>query len=139
MKKGSAAAKAWGRRMRALRTGIVKKVRRRRMSRSVKRRTGVFRMARRSKRVSHRRGMLGGSGVSSLAKSALIGVGTAHFAGYIPVSIPFKEEAAGAVGAYLIGGKNIKSAAVGAAAVYLAKMLANNGTGVSGGNSAYGF
>jgi hypothetical protein len=138
MKKGSAAAKAWGRRMKALRTGIVKRVsKRRRVARRVTRRTGVFRMARRrSRRVSHRKSMMGGTG--SLAKSALIGVGAAHFAGYIPVSIPMKEEAVGALAAYFIGGKSVKNAAVGGGAVYLAKMLAGN-AGVSGGNSAYGF
>lgn len=99
----------------------------------------VFQMARRrsNRRHAKRGGAMGG--INSLARSALIGVGTAHFAGYIPVNVPFKEELAGAAGAYLIGGKNIKSAAVGAAAVFAAKMLSGQ-SGVSGGSSnAYGF
>ena len=103
-----------------------------RVKRARRRIRGVVYMARR-RRTHHRRGIMGGSGVNSLVRSALIGVGTAHFAGYVPVNIPFKEEAAGAAGAYLVGGKNIKSAAVGAAAVYVAKML-SGGTTNAGGN-----
>jgi len=83
------------------------------------------------RRVSNRKGMLGGAGVSGLAKSALIGIGGAHLSGYVPINVPYKEEAAGALSAYMLGGKNIKNAAAGAAAVYLAKMLSNNGSASS--------
>ena len=89
-------------------------------------------MARR-RRVHHKRSMLGGSGIGGLAKSALIGIGGAHLSGYVPINVPYKEEAAGAAAAYLIGSKNIKSAAVGAAAVFLTKMAQGN-TGGSSGN-----
>jgi len=88
-------------------------------------------MARR-RRVSHRRGFGGMGGVGSLAKSALVGIGGAHLAGYVPVNIPFKEEAAGAVASYLTGGKNIKSMAVAAGAVYLTKMMQGGGSGNAG-------
>jgi len=135
MKKGSKQAKAWGRRMKALRMGISRRITRRKKVK-VRRRTGVFRMARKHKRVSHRRGLMGGT--SSLLKSALIGVGTAHFAGYVPVNVPMKEEMAGALGAYMVGGKNVKSAVVGAGAVYLAKML-NGTSGVGSSQNSYGF
>lgn len=91
----------------------------------------VMARGRRSRKHS-RRGMIGG-GVSSLLKSALIGIGSAHVAGYVPVQIPMKEEAAGAIGAYLVGGKNIKSAIIGAGAVYAAKMLSNGGAGSNSG------
>lgn len=100
-----------------------------RAARSPKRVRNVVRMARR-KRVSHRRGMLGGSGMS-LAKTALIGVGAAHFAGYVPVNIPYKEEAVAAAVGYFLGGK-IKGAAVAGGAALLAKMLANNGGSSAG-------
>lgn len=84
-----------------------------------KRAKGALSMVRHRK--SHKRSFGGGSG--SLIKTALIGIGTAEFANFIPVNIPFKEEAAGAAGAYLVGGKNVKSALVGAGAVYLKKMV----------------
>ena len=90
-------------------------------------------MARRKRHFSRKSGMLGGAG--SLVKSALIGIGGAHLSGYVPVAVPFKEEAAGAIAAYMIGGKNIKSAAVGAAAVYLTKML--GGGGAAGSQNYY--
>lgn len=99
---------------------------------------GVFSMVR-HRRSSHRRGMMGG-GVNSLAKTALVGVGAAHFAGYIPVQVPFKEELAGAAAAWFLGGKNVKSLAVGGGAVFLAKMLSGQGVGGSSGSTnAYGF
>jgi len=77
---------------------------------------------------------MSGSGAGSLAKSALIGIGGAHLAGYIPVNVPYKEEAVGAIAAYLMGGKNIKSAAVGAGAVYLTKMASGTQAVSSSGN-----
>ncbi len=89
-------------------------------------------MARRRGRVSHRRGMLGGAGISGMAKSALVGIGGAHLAGYIPFAMPYKEEVAGAAAAYLLGGKNIKSAAIGAGAVFLSKMVQGGNAPVSG-------
>ena len=77
--------------------------------------------------------MLGGSGISGMAKSALVGIGGAHLAGYVPVNVPYKEEAAGAIAAYMLGGKNIKSAAIGAGAVFLSKMMQGNaGAGSAG-------
>jgi hypothetical protein len=112
--------------------------RRAKRARVVHARRSVVRMARRrGRKVSHRRGVMGMGGMGSIAKSALVGVGAAHFAGYIPVSIPFKEEAAGAIGAYLVAGKSVKSAAIGGIAVYLAKMLSGSGAASSG--NAYGF
>ncbi len=94
-------------------------------------------MARR-RRSSSRRSPLGSAGMGGLAKSALIGIGTAHLANYVPINVPYKEELAGAVGAYLIGGKNIKSAAVGAGAVFLTKMVSGQSTsGTAGGVSPY--
>jgi len=94
---------------------------------------GVQNMAKR--RFSRKsRSMLGNS--SGMIKSALVGIGTAHLAGYIPFAMPYKEEAAGAIGAYLVGGKNIKSAAIGAAAVFLSKMASSNGVPQTG-NSGY--
>ena len=121
---------------RFVKSGTKKAVSTVRRARKIKVRTrrGRVNMARRRHRTSHRRGMLGGAGVSGLAKSALIGIGSAHLAGYVPVNIPYKEEVAGAVGAYMIGGKNIKSAAVGAGAVFLTKMLQNNTGMTSSGN-----
>lgn len=111
VKSGSKKAKA----------SVTKRVKRRKVK--VKRSRGVSSMAKR--RFSKRsRSMISGSG--GLAKSALIGIGAAHLAGYVPFAMPYKEEAAGAIGAYLIGGKNIKSAAVGAAAVFLTKMASGN-------------
>lgn len=88
-------------------------------------RRSAIRMARRRARHS-KRSIMSGAGVGGLAKSALIGIGTAHLSGYVPVNVPFKEELAGAVGAYLVGGKNVKSAVVGAGAVYLTKMISGN-------------
>ena len=105
-------------------------------SRKVKRKRsrGVSKMAKR--RFSKRsRSMISGS--SGLAKSALVGIGAAHLAGYIPFAMPYKEEAAGAIGAYLVGGKNIKSAAVGAAAVFLTKMASGNSGGAQPSSSGY--
>lgn len=105
---------------------------------SVKRRKrSMVKMARR-RRSSSRRSPLGSAGMGGLAKSALIGIGTAHLANYVPINVPYKEELAGAVGAYLIGGKNIKSAAVGAGAVFLTKMVSGQSTsGTAGGVSPY--
>ena len=92
----------------------------------------VFHMARRrGRRVSHRRTGMSGS-VMSLIKPALIGIGAAHLSGYVPINVPYKEEAAGAVAGYLLGGK-IKGAAIGAGAVFLSKM-AQGSTGGSSGN-----
>lgn len=128
MKKGSKAAKAWGAKMRRLRTGIVRRVTRRRTRKArIVRRSGAVSMARRGRRVAHRRGMMSGAGTGGLLKSALIGVGGAHLANFVPVNVPYKEEAAGALTAYMMSGKNLKSAAVGAGAVYLLKMIGTGG------------
>lgn len=97
----------------------------------------VLSMVRHRKRSSHRRSIGGMGGVGSIAKTALMGVGAAHFSGYIPINVPYKEEAAGAIAGYVLGGK-IKGAAIGAAAVFLAKMASGQGTSGSGTN-AYGF
>lgn len=110
-----------------------KTVRTRTVKRKVKRR--AVRMARRHRK-SGRKSFNGGMG--GLAKSALIGIGSAHLAAFVPVNVPYKEEAAGAIGAYLIGGKNVKSAAIGAGAVFLTKMLAGQTSGTSG-SSVSGF
>lgn len=91
-------------------------------------------MARKRRFSKRSRSMISGTG--GLAKSALVGIGAAHLAGYIPFAMPYKEEAAGAIGAYLVGGKNIKSAAVGAAAVFLTKMASNSG-GTPASSSGY--
>lgn len=91
-------------------------------------------MARR-RRVSHRRSFGGLGGAGSMAKSALVGIGGAHLAGYIPFNMPFKEEAAGAAASYLTGGKNIKSMAIAAGAVYLTKMM--QGGSVASGTGVY--
>jgi len=93
---------------------------------------GGFSMAKKSK--TFRRSAMGGG--MSLLKSALIGIGSAHVAGYVPISVPYKEEAAGAIGAFAMN-KSIKSAAIGAGAVLATKWLQNrnvtgNGSGVSG-------
>jgi hypothetical protein len=77
------------------------------------------------KRGFSRKSKMGGAG--SLIKSALIGLGSAHVAGYLPLSVPMKEEVAGAAGAYLMN-KNPMSALVGAGAVYLTKRVSANTT-----------
>jgi len=98
---------------------------------SKRKRRNVVRMARR-RRMSHRRGMLGGAGMGGLAKSALMGLGAAHLSGYIPVNVPYKEEIAGAVAGYLLGGKNVKSAAAGGGAVFLSKMMGGANSALPG-------
>jgi len=70
-----------------------------------------------------RKSKMGGAG--SLIKSALIGLGAAHMAGYVPIQVPMKEEVAGAVGAYAMN-RNPVSALVGAGAVYLTKRVSAN-------------
>lgn len=116
----------------AIRVSRPKRVKHRRVL-SMVRRGRIRRFVRRQSR------SVGGIGnISGLAKSGLIGIGAAHVAGYIPINVPYKEEAAGALAGYMLGGKNIKGAIVGAGAVFLAKMA--NGQGVSGsGTNAYGF
>ena len=106
-----------------------KTTRRRAKTKVKRRRTGGLKMARR-KKVSHRKSGLGGS--SSLIRSALVGIGAAHLSGYVPVTVPYKEEIAGAAGAYMLGGKSMKSAAVGAAAVFLTKMASGQVTQTGG-------
>jgi hypothetical protein len=96
------------------RATVVRKVKRKRLR-------GNYSMAKRGRKYSRRSSSMGGT--SSLLKTALIGIGTAEFANMVPIALPFKEELVGAAGAYLVGGKNIKSAAVGAGAVYAKKKL----------------
>jgi len=111
----------------------------RRVRTSVKRRrylSGAVRMVRRGRKRSSHRGGIGGGGMMSLVKSALVGIGTAHLAGYVPIQVPYKEEVAGAIGAYMLGGKNIKTAAVGAGAVFLTKMVSSGAVGQATGISS---
>ena len=91
-------------------------------------------------KMAKKRGFSRKSGVNgmSLLKSALIGIGSAHVAGYVPVNVPYKEEASGAIGAFICN-RSVKSAAVGAGAVLLTKMLQNNGTTGSVGNGVSGY
>ena len=109
---------------------------------SHKRYRSVVSMARRSKRVSHRRGMFGGSGLMGLVKPALEGVGTATVVNQLTggEKIPFQSEVAGAAGAYLMH-RSIKSAAIGAGAVLLLKYLPNlmGGVSATSSNNAYGY
>jgi len=115
---------------------VSKAVRRVRSVRVKRRRhlSGAVSMVRRGRKRSSHRGFAGG-GMSSLVKSALVGIGAAHLVGYVPIQVPYKEEVAGAIGAYMLGGKNIKTAAVGAGAVFLTKMVSSGAvsqaTGIS--------
>jgi len=108
LKKGSKAAKAWGRRMKALRTGVKRVKRKRSLSRvkSPIRKRRMKTMAR--KRVSRRRSSprLGGNLMKGIYKPtgiigmAILGLGAAAASAYVPVNLPYKEEAA----AFIVGG-----------------------------------
>jgi hypothetical protein len=96
--------------------------------RKKKRSHGGVNMARK-KRFSHKRGSMGGIG--SLLKAGILGIGTASLSSYVPVQVPYKQEVAGAIGGYALGGKNIKSAGAGALAVFLTKAMSSGVTSSS--------
>ena len=101
MKKGSPAAKAWGRRMKALRNGSKSLV-------TVKRRKTGRRSSMARRRSVKRRSSpkLGGNLMKGLYKPtgiiamAILGLGAAAASSYVPVQVPYKEEAA----AFIVGG-----------------------------------
>lgn len=135
LRKGSAAAKAWGAKMRRLRTGITKKVKRRK-SAKVKRSRGGSKMAK--KRGFKRRaagGILGGGSMMNgiikprgMLQSALIGIGAAATARQFINVHPLQDEAIG----FATGG------VIGAASVFITKnatKLIGNVSGVQTGGS----
>jgi hypothetical protein len=106
MKKGSKAAKAWGRKMQRLRAAKTRspskrakvKVKRRKTRRtlSMARRKKTYRRRARSATSSLMHGVFKPKGIIA---SVVLGMGAAALAQYVPVQVPYKSElAAGLIG-----------------------------------------
>ena len=123
LRKGSKAAKAWGRRMKALRSGGKKRpvaAKHLGVARRVKKRRRIY-MAKRKfgRRSSGRKSFMSGiAKPTGLLAAALIGIGAASASALIPINVPYKEE----VAAFAVGG--VPSAA----AVLLLKGISGTGS-----------